>query len=63
MITWEATVKEVGNDHLLHPSWTCADIQSYDDDFMRKFLIGFWGLDKPDVEWYTLKKIEDLTNK
>lgn len=61
MTTWEATIKEVNNEHLLHPSWIGES--EHDDDYMRKFLIGFWGLDKPDVEWYTLKKIEDLTNK
>ena len=64
MITWQTTIKECGNDHLLTPSYSfAADFFGYFKDErqreyeMRKFLRKFWGLDNPDVEWYKLEKV------
>ena len=60
MITWQATIKERGNDHVLTPSYSFA-IDFFDyfkgEYEMREFLIGFWDLDNPDVEWYKLEKV------
>lgn len=50
MKTWKATIKEVGNDHLLTPTY-CGDVD-------RKFLIDFWGLKNPDVEWYRIEELK-----
>ena len=64
MITWQATIKECGNDHLLTPSYSMTeDMFGHINDErlreckMRKFLRKFWGLDNPDVEWYKLEKV------
>ena len=64
MITWQATIKECGNDHLLTPSYSMTDDmfghinnESQREYEMRKFLKKFWGLDNSDVEWYKLKKV------
>lgn len=64
MITWQATIKERGNDHLFKPtySWTNVPFDYIKDERqreyeIRKFLIEFWGLNNPDVEWYKLEKI------
>jgi hypothetical protein len=64
MITWQATIKENGNDHLLTPSYSMTeDMFGYIKDErqreyeMRKFLIEFWGLNNPDVEWYKLEEV------
>ena len=49
---FEARIKEVGNDHILTPSYSgCVD---------KAFLIKFWGLDAPDIEWY---EINEVTNE
>lgn len=48
MKTWEITIKEVGNPHLLHPSYT--------GDVDRDFIIEFFGLNEPDVEWYKIEE-------
>lgn len=48
MVTWQATIKERGNDHILTPTYT--------GDVDKEFLIEFWGLNNPDVEWYKLEK-------
>lgn len=53
MVTWEATIKERGNDHILTPTYLC------DDNVTKEEIIEFWGLDKPDVEWYKLEKINN----
>lgn len=53
MITWQATIKERGNDHILTPTYLC------DDNVTKEEIIEFWGLDKPDVEWYKLEKINN----
>ena len=64
MITWQATIKERDNDHLLTPSYSMTDdmfghIKSkrQRECEMRKFLRKFWGLDSPDVEWYKFEKV------
>ena len=63
MGTWKATIKEKGNDHLLTPSYMMSNKFDYISDERqreyeeRKFLIEFWGLDNPDIEWYVLEKI------
>ncbi len=66
MITWQATIKERGNDRLLTPTYSFAD---YDNLFghiaserqkeceIKKFLIKFWGLQNQDVEWFSLEKL------
>ena len=48
---WEAKIKEKGNSHILRPS--------YYGDVDKEYLIKFWGLNEPDVEWYELNLIED----
>ena len=63
MTTWRATIKERGNDYLLTPEWVgnlfgdISDEQQRDNQCI-KFLIDFWGLEEPDVEWYKLEKID-----
>ena len=64
MITWQATIKEHGNDHLLTPSYSMSDDmfgrikdERLRECEMRKFLRKFWGLDNPDVEWYKLERV------
>lgn len=64
MITWQATIKERDNNHLLTPSYSMPDdmFGHIKDERlrkceMRKFLKEFWGLDNPDVEWYKLEKV------
>lgn len=64
MITWQATIKERGNDHLLTLWYSiAADMFGHIKDERqreyetKRFLIGFWGLNNPDVEWYKLEKV------
>ena len=63
METWKATIKEKGNEHLLMPEYYFSNQFDYIKDErqreyeIRKFLVGFWGLNKTDVEWYKLEKI------
>lgn len=49
---WQATIKEIGNDHLLTP-------KLYNEDATRQYCIKFWGLNEPDIEWYTLEQCDD----
>lgn len=49
MATYNITVKEVGNPRLLHPSYT--------GDVDEQFIIQFFGLKDPDVEWYKIEKV------
>lgn len=70
MVIWKATIKERGNDHILTPTYSMPDdMFGYIKDERkrkyetRKFLIGFWGLDNSDVEWYKLEKIDDNEEK
>ena len=63
MTTWKATIKERGNDHLLTPELVGNMFDYITDEQQRdnqciKYLIGFWGLEEPDVEWYKLEKID-----
>lgn len=50
MKTWKATIKERGRNHLLTPT--------YIGNVDREFLINFWGLKEPDVEWYKLECVK-----
>lgn len=50
MKTYNVTIKEVGNPNLLHPSYTGA--------VDRDFIIDFFGLNEPDVEWYKIEENE-----
>lgn len=57
MITWKATIKEVGNEHLLTPTYS---ISNEEEKYLNEqFFIDFWGLDEDDVEWYKLERIEE----
>ena len=49
MKTFKATIKEKGNDSLLHPTYT--------GDVDEEYLVKFWGLDNDDVEWYKIEEI------
>ena len=56
MITWQATIKEVGNEHLLTPTYS---ISNEEEKYLNEqFFIDFWGLDNDDVEWYKLERID-----
>ena len=56
MITWKATIKEVGNEHLLTPTYS---INNEEEKYLNEqFFIDFWGLDNDDVEWYKLERID-----
>lgn len=64
MITWQATIKECCNDHILTHSYSMSDdMFGYIKDERQReyetkiFLKKFWGLDNPDVEWYKLEKV------
>lgn len=52
METWKATIKEVGSEHLLTPTYTGKNVT-------KKFLVEFWGLENSDVEWYKLERVKD----
>lgn len=64
MENWKATIKEKGNEYLLTPEYHFSNQYDYITDAnlreceIRKFLRGFWGLDKEDVEWYKLERID-----
>lgn len=45
-----AEIKEVGNPSVLTPSLTC-------EGMTEEGLVRFWGLEKPDVEWYRLYEV------
>lgn len=48
---WAAKIKEHGNDNILTPTyWGYVD---------KKYLIDFWGLNDPDVEWYEIYEEDD----
>lgn len=53
MKTWRATIKERGNDHLLHPEYMFPD----EEPKTEQDMIEFWGLNEPDVEWYKLELV------
>lgn len=70
METWKATIKEKDNDVLLTPEYYFPEggmFSGITDEQQReyatrKFLIDFWGLEEPDVEWYELEKVSDIKN-
>lgn len=49
--TYEVTVKEVGHDHPVTTSYT--------GDVTSEFIIDFFGLTQPDVEWYKIRIKEE----
>lgn len=64
MNTWQATIKEKGNEHILTPIYMVNNMFNHIADEKqreyetRKFLVNFWGLNNPDVEWFKLEKID-----
>ena len=48
--TYQITIKEVGKSNLLKPTYSGENIT-------KEFLIEFFGLNNPDVEWYKIEKI------
>ena len=50
-MTYKVTIKEINNDHLVHTSLTTDE----DLDYVRDF----FGLEEPDVEWYSVEKIKN----
>ena len=46
MKVWKVRLKEVGNDHILEPSLV--------KDCDRNYVIKWFGLDQPDIEWYEI---------
>ena len=48
---WKATIKERNKNGLLTPS--------YIGNVTKEFLIDFWGLNEPDVEWYEIHEIKE----
>lgn len=60
MKTWEITIKEKGNDVLLKTSYTTQDDNT---SFVREFIIWFFGLNEPDVEWYHIEEPKEVTLK
>ncbi len=65
MERWKATIKEKGNDTLLTPEYHLSNQfdnikdERHREFEIRKFLVDFWGLEKPDVEWYKLERMDD----
>ena len=64
METWQATIKEKGNEHLLKPVYMFDKYMfgfikddSNREEMIKSFLVHHWGLDDPDVEWYKLEKL------
>lgn len=64
METWQATIKERDNDHLLTPTYVFESTafgyikdEHVRDLATRKYLKKFWGLNNTDVEWYKLEKV------
>ena len=50
MKTYLAEIKEVRNPTILTPTITS-------DGMTKEELIGFWGLDGPDVDWFRLYEL------
>lgn len=55
MNTYQVTIKEIDNDHVLHTSITTDQ----DLDYVRSF----FGLEDADVEWYTIKKDDEVSSQ
>ena len=49
-MTYKITIKEVGNQNVLQTSYSGKEVT-------EEFLIEFFGLKNPDVEWYKIEKI------
>lgn len=49
-IEYQVRVKEYNNESVLMPSYVCMPNKSVD----VPFLIEFFGLENPDVEWYQI---------
>lgn len=62
MITWQATIKEHGRESLLTPTYSVPE-DGMHDHIDENFLIDFWGLNEPDVEWYHIEKLNDNGKK
>ena len=58
MVTWKATIKEVGNEHLLTPTYSICNCNDEEKYLNEQFFIDFWGLEEDDVEWYKLERID-----
>lgn len=64
MEAWKATIKQKDYDVLLTPEYYFPEggmFSGISDERQReyetrKFLIEYWGLEGPNVEWYVLKK-------
>lgn len=52
MFTYEIQVKEIGKDHVLTPSYSSPCPVS------REFLIDWFGLREPDVEWFKIEIVK-----
>lgn len=47
MKVWKLQIKEIGNDNILTPQlW--ADVN-------EEYVINFYGLKNPDIEWYKIE--------
>ena len=56
MVTFEATIKETSGA-ILHPTYMVSDEEAkYLTD---QFFVDFWGLNNPDVEEWSIKRIND----
>lgn len=53
MYTYEVEIKERGRDKVLTPSYSSSTKLS------RMFLVNWFGLNEPDIEWYRIVEHED----
>lgn len=51
-ITYNIRIKEKGSENILTPSYT-SNVK-----LSRQFIIGWFGLEQPDVEWYEIEEVE-----
>ena len=49
MRTWKVRLREKGSDHVIETSLT-------KDDADRQYVIDWFGLNEPDVEWYEIEE-------
>lgn len=52
MKTYNLRIKERGNAHILTPSYSTSEEMT--ESVARNFLINFYGLNMPDIEWYEI---------
>ena len=50
-MVYQVTIKEVGKQNVLKPTYSSIT------EVTEEFLIKFFGLNNPDVEWYKIEKI------